>query len=122
MLVAVKGLRTDFRAEGKIPPRVVEALRRLYGQGVRVLDAEEEVVDIFGTDWYRGAKARSTPGRSLRAYRENRGLSQAELAAALGPTVRKQHISNMERGTRPISKSMAKALARVFRTSPARFI
>lgn len=123
MLVAVKAHHTDFKVEGRIPPRVLTALRNLYGNRVRVIDSEvDEFVDIFDTDWYRRAKARSSPGKNLRAYRQNRGLTQERLAKMLSGGMRKQHVSGMEREARPISKAVAKKLARIFRTSPARFI
>ncbi len=123
MLVAVKAPRTDFKIEGKIPEKVVTALRNLYGKRVRVLDPEdEETVNIFETDWYKRMEAKSTPGGNLRAYRENRGFTQEELAQKLGGGTLKQHISGMECNRRPISKAVAKKLARIFGTSPARFI
>ena len=123
MLVAVKAPRTDFKVEGKIPREVVTALRNLYGKGVCVLDPkDEETVNIFETDWYRRLEAKSTPGGNLRAYRENRGLTQEGLARKLGGGMLKQHISGMEHGRRAISKAVAKKLAKVFQTSVVRFI
>lgn len=82
----------------------------------------DESVNIFETDWYKRIKAKSTPGGNLRLYRENRRLTQEELARKLGGGTLKQHVSGMERGRRPISKAVAKKLARIFGTSPARFI
>ena len=123
MQVAVKAPRTDFRVEGKIPPKVIAALRSLYGAGVRVLETEdEETVNLFETDWYKKMEAKSTPGGNLRAYRENRGLTQKEIARKLGGGTLKQHVSAMEHGRRPISKVVAKKLAVIFGASPARFL
>ncbi len=123
MLVAVKTPRTDFKVEGKIPREVITALRNLYGKSVRVLDPkDEETVNIFETDWYKRMEAKSTPGENLRAYRENRKLTQEDLARKLGGGTLKQHVSGMECGRRAISKAVAKKLARIFQTSPARFI
>jgi len=51
--------------------------------------------------------ARMIPGDSLRTYRENFGLTQAELGKRLG-NIPRQLISNMEHGTRNISLKMAK--------------
>ena len=48
--------------------------------------------------------------RGLRAREE---MPQAELAAAVG--VKATHISEMERGKRPIGKDMAKRLAKVLK-------
>ena len=51
-------------------------------------------------------------------YRE--GATQKELAEKLG--MNKQHISDMERDRRSISKKTAKELAGIFKVSPVRFI
>ena len=82
---------------------------------------DEELVDVFETDWYREIKARMIPGDSLRTYRENFGFTQAELGKRLG-NIPRQHISNMEHGTRNISLKMAKKLSEIFNISPERFI
>lgn len=79
------------------------------------------LIDIFETDWYRTIKAAMTPGDNLRIYRENLGLTQAELGKYLGGVPR-QHISNMEHGRRPISLKMARKLAEVLKVSPEKFI
>lgn len=50
----------------------------------------------------------SNPGTVLRGARGLREMTQAELAARVG--VRASHISDMERGRRPIGKTMAKKL------------
>jgi DNA-binding XRE family transcriptional regulator len=48
------------------------------------------------------------PDSALRGARGLREMTQAQLAAAIG--VHKSHISEMERGKRPIGKEMAKRL------------
>lgn len=50
----------------------------------------------------------STPGSVLRGARGLREMTQAELAGRIG--VRASHISDMERGRRPIGKAMARKL------------
>ena len=62
------------------------------------MNAVESVV-ITETDWYQEA-----------------------LAVKLGPRFRKQHICDMERNRRSISKAVAKKLAVIFGMNPARFI
>jgi len=57
----------------------------------------------------REAFPESTPGTVLRGARGLREMTQAALAARIG--VHKTHISEMERGLRPIGKAMAKRLA-----------
>ena len=78
-------------------------------------------MNIFETDWYKGIKRKITPGRNLRIYRQNKAMTQIELGKALGGLPR-QHVSNMEKGTRPISKKMAIRLAEIFDVSVEKFI
>jgi DNA-binding XRE family transcriptional regulator len=127
MLAAVKTRRTDFEVRGThVPGWLLEELKKRYGGSLKVLksggEGDEESVVLTETDWYREIRKRTTPGDALRLYRENRGLSQEVLAAKLGPRFKKQHVCDMERGRRPISKVVAKKLAEIFTTSPARFI
>ena len=63
----------------------------------------------------------TSPGANLRIYREWFSLTQEELGAKLGRFTR-QHICDMERGARPISKKVAKSLASIFRVSVEKFI
>ena len=90
-------------------------------KGEFIEDPDDEKVDIFTTDWYRKTKAELTPGFSLKVYRQNWKMTQTELGKKLGG-VPKQHISNMENGTRPISKKMAISLSKIFHVSVERFI
>ena len=78
-------------------------------------------MDIFATDWYREIQAKTTPGDNLKIYRENRGLTQAQLGEILGGILR-QHVSNMERGIRPVSLKTARKLAKIFKVSPGKFV
>ena len=79
-------------------------------------------VRVVDTAWYKRMKRTSTPAIALKNYREMREFTQEQLAGKLGPTVSKQHVSNMENGRRGISIVMAKKLAKIFGTSPDRFI
>ena len=81
----------------------------------------EETVDIFATDWYREIQSKITPGDTLKIYRENHGLTQAQLGEMLGGIPR-QHVSNMERGVRPVSMKTARKLAKIFKVSPGKFV
>lgn len=124
MLAAVKTRRTEFEVRGdNVPPWLIAELKKRYGKSVTLLDAdEEESIPIVETDWYRKIRKQTTPGDAMRLYRENRELSQEDVAVKLGPGFKKQHVCDMERGRRAISKGVAKKLAKVFGTSPARFI
>jgi len=55
------------------------------------------------------------PGDILRGARHREGLTQAQLAAKIG--VKASHISEMEKGKRPLGKDLAKRLAQAFNTS-----
>jgi plasmid maintenance system antidote protein VapI len=81
----------------------------------------DELIRISDTQWHKDMKKVMHPGRFLRVYRENKGLTQAELGKALGGIPR-QHISNMENGNRAISLKMARRLSAILDTSLERFI
>ena len=54
------------------------------------------------------------PGSAIRGLRFREELTQARLAEIMG--VKRQHISEMENGKRPIGKAMAKRLAKALNT------
>ncbi len=61
------------------------------------------------------------PGAFLRLFRQLEDLSQAELGRKLGGVTR-QNVCHMENGRRPISRSMAMRLSRLFGASADKFI
>jgi transcriptional regulator with XRE-family HTH domain len=71
----------------------------------RIADAPLSIEDVFPD---------LGPGDALRGARELMGLSQRELAEAVGSS--KSNISELERGKRPIGKDMARRLARALKT------
>ncbi len=124
MLAVVKKPRTDtslFKITGNIPDGVLEYLRREFGQNVEVIDDDEELLNIFEIDWYKDIRKATTPGDTLKIYRENFGLTQAELGRKLGKFTR-QKISDMEHNKRSISKDVAKKLSRLFDVPIDRFL
>lgn len=122
MQAVVKTPRIEINIRGEIPLKLLTVLEEEFGEQVRLLDEDkEETVDIFDTDWYQKTKSDITPGQNIRIYRQNHGLTQAELGRRLGEVPR-QHISNMERGIRPISKKMARKLSSIFLVSVDKFI
>ena len=56
-----------------------------------------------------------SPANCLRGARSREEMTQAQLAAKVG--VKVSHISEMERGKRPVGKEMAKRLAKALNTS-----
>lgn len=122
MQAVAKTPRIDVRITGEISEKLLKTLEDECGDDLVIItDPEEEFVDAKETDWYREAKAELTPGESLRVYRQNAGLTQEALGKLLGDLPR-QHISNMENGSRAISLEMAKKLAKLLHTSPTRFL
>ena len=122
MLAVVKTPHIKIQIKGKIPKRILDALKEEYGSQVRfVVEAEDEKLNVFETDWYKNIKEKLTPGKNLRIYRQNAGLTLQELGQALG-NVPRQHVSNMEKGIRPISKKTAMKLAEIFNVSVEKFI
>ena len=122
MQAVVKTPHIEINIKGDIPTRLLSVLEEEYGESVLLSEADDdEVVNIFQTDWYRDIRSTTTPGDNLRIYRENHGLTQAKLGELLGGIPR-QHISNMERGTRSISLKTARKLGEIFQVSPEKFI
>ena len=121
MQALVKTPHTDIRIKGEIPPRILEVLRHEYGTKLKIFEGDDEVVLITETDWYREIKAQTTPGDAMRIYRENAGMTQAQLGEKLGDIPR-QIVSNMERGKRPISVATARKLSAIFEVPASRFL
>lgn len=124
MLAVVKKPRTNstlFKIKGDIPPGVLEYLQREFGQDVELVEDDDELLNIFETDWYKDIREAITPGDTLRIYRENFGLTQAELGQKLGKFAR-QKISDMEHNKRSISKDVAKKLSQLFDVPIDRFL
>jgi len=100
----------------------MQALKEQYGTKVQLLpDTDDERVDVFETEWYKRIKARTTPGDNLRIYRQNAGMTLQRVGRLLD-VMPKQHVSNMEKGIRPISKKVALKLASIFKVSVEKFI
>ena len=122
MLAVVKTPDINIEIKGKISKRLLDVLKEEYGSDVQIIpDDEDEKIDIFEMDWYKKIKEKLTSGKNMRIYRQNRGMTQKELGELLGGVPR-QHISNMERGIRAISKKVALNLSKIFNTSVDKFI
>ncbi len=125
MLAVVKTPRTRIEIKGHIPKRIMQALKEQYGTKVQLLpdkpDKDDEKIDVFETEWYKRIKAKTTPGDNLRIYRQNAGMTLQRVGELLDGMPR-QHVSNMEKGIRPISKKVALRLAAIFEVSVEKFI
>ena len=124
--VSYAGSRENARIEveirGEISPELIAVLEEEFGPDLLLAeDDDEEILDVFATEWYREMKSKTTPGDTLKMYRENHGLTQAQLGDMLGGIPR-QHVSNMERGIRPVSMKTARKRAKIFKISPGKFV
>ena len=119
MQAVVKMPHIKIDIEGDIPDQLISVLQEEYGENIKFI--EEETVNIFETKFYKDTKVRTTPGDNLKIYRQNKGLTQKQLGKLLGD-IPPQHISNMERGIRNISLTMAKKLAEIFGVSVEKFV
>ncbi len=122
MQAVVKTSRIEVNIRGELSPKLIAVLEEEFGKELLLTEeGDEETVDIFATDWYREIQSKTTPGDTLKIYRENHGLTQVRLGEMLGGIPR-QHVSNMERGTRPVSMKTARKLATIFKVSPGKFV
>ena len=113
MLAVVKTPLTDFSVKGNpIPADLLDDLRKKYGPANVVIDDSNDWIDVQDTDCYKEMQADYTPGAMLRFCRQEEHWTQKELAEKLG--IDKHVISEMERGVRPVSLKMARALGKVF--------
>ncbi|MBR2282630.1 MAG: helix-turn-helix transcriptional regulator [Spirochaetales bacterium] len=120
MLAVVKMPHTDLSIRGEyIPEDLLEELRIKYGVS-NVMVSDDEWIDVRETDWYRKMQQDFTPSVMLRFCRQEEHWTQKTLAEKLG--IDKHVVSEMERGVRPISLKMARALGKVFGYSYKNFL
>src|SRR3989338_4739550 len=98
MLVHAKAPRIDVRIKGRGFRRVVDLIRHAYPNVSIVRD--DESVNITETEWYRRVSPKLTPGKALKVYRDNAGLTLAALSAMTG--IAESHLSAMEHDKRGI--------------------
>lgn len=117
--------RPTLEIRGQIPSWMISRLKREYKSNLEIKkdgdQIDDDLVNIFETDWFSSVEAKMTPGDNLRIYRENAGLSQSELGKKLG-NIPRQNISLMEKGKRGISKEIAKKLSSILKVPVSRFI
>ena len=122
MQAVVKTPRIEITIRGNIPSELRRVLKEEYGDLVHWADEDEdEAISVFDTAWYQEMKSCMTPGDNMRTYRQNHGMTQDQLGAKLGGIPR-QHISNMERGIRPISRKTVRKLSDLFQVPADKFI
>jgi DNA-binding XRE family transcriptional regulator len=97
----------------------VEVCRRYRVPDEKIGQIEEAVAAILGAEDESFSLAEVFPdlhpGNAIRGLRLREGLTQKQLAEVLG--IKRNNLSEMENGKRPIGKNMAKRLAQVLRTN-----
>lgn len=122
MQAHVKTHHIKIDIEGDIPPDLINYLKRNYGKKLKLVkEKDDELVDVFETDWFKKISKNTKSGDAMRIYREMHKMTQAELGKKLG-SISRQNISHMERGSRPISLKTAKSLAKIFKVSVEHFV
>jgi len=96
------------RISGPATEKIVADLKVLY-QDRMVIDDDEEYVDVNEVPWIQKEIESLTPGKRLKIYRSNRGMSLGVLAEMSG--IPKGNLSKMEHDTRAIGKLTAMKLS-----------
>jgi DNA-binding XRE family transcriptional regulator len=111
-----------IQIHGEIPDALLQCLQAEYGPRL-ILKCEcgETWHNVLDAPLYESEPPAMGPGAWLRFFRQDKGLSQAELGWKLGG-VSRQNVSNMEYGRRPISRRMALKLSAYFGVSVDKFI
>jgi len=122
MQALVKMAHIEIDIKGEIHPKLLSVLKEVYGKKVKIIkNRDDELIDVFQTEWHKKINDDSTPGKNMKLYREMHKMTQDELGEKMGG-ISRQNISHMERGIRSIGKSNAKLLAKIFDVPVDRFI
>ena len=124
MLAVVKKPHTEiplFEIKGDIPEKLLKYLHDNFSGNINILNDDEEMINVFSSDWFKNIDNSTTSGEVVKIYRENLNLTQEQLGKKLGKFTR-QNISDIEHGRRSISKEVAKKLSAFFDVSVDRFI
>jgi helix-turn-helix protein len=119
MSVHAKVPRIDVRISG-LGARKVAALIRKTFKDARIELGAGKSVALFETEWYKGMLGRLTPGKALFAYRDNAGLTLADVSEKTG--IAASHLSAMENGKRNIGKGSAQKLGKALKCEYRRFL
>jgi DNA-binding XRE family transcriptional regulator len=86
------------------------AVIRILKEKLPAIEVQDEYVIIEDTAFWEKIKKYRTPGNALRVYRDNAGLTLAQLAEKTG--IAKSHLSAMEHGKRSIGLISAKRIGK----------
>jgi len=87
---------------------------------VRIELESNNTVDITESEWYKEISKTITPGDALHVYRDNLGLTLAELAKKTG--IAESHLSAMENNKRNIGKVTAQKSGKALKCDYRRFL
>ena len=124
MLAVVKNPHTKrplLEVKGEIPNKLLKYSQESFGNYLEIINDDNTSSNIFTSDWFQQVAEATTPGETVRIYRENLKLTQEQLAKQIGKLTR-QNISDIELGRRDISKEIAKKLSTFFKVNVSRFI
>ncbi|MEW5815137.1 MAG: helix-turn-helix transcriptional regulator [Spirochaetota bacterium] len=118
MLVVEKTRHIEVEIKGKGADAVLDILKKELPE--LVVSDDDEYESIRESAWFDNLRESVTPGMSLKVYRDNAGLTQAELSKKTGIPV--PHISAMENDKRPVGKGSAIRLATALGCDYRRFL
>ena len=97
-----------------VPSGEAERLCKAINSLLELVRPAARPVNEDGEELYSAREVfpESSPGNRLRGLRAREGLTQKELARALG--IRQHHVSEMENGARAISRDMAKRIGEMY--------
>lgn len=115
-------IHTDVEVPTTFMQKLANFIQNEYNSSVNIIyDNDEELVDITETEWYQEMEKIRNPGTTVKIYRQNIKMTQAELGKKLGG-LSKQYISDIENGRRNISLDVARKLSVIFKKSVERFL
>jgi ribosome-binding protein aMBF1 (putative translation factor) len=117
MLAVVKKPHIEFSISGEGANEAVKWLSRKFR--LQIISDDEEKVTIEDRDFYREMEV-NRAGNLLEAARTKAGLSQMQLAEAIG--IRQTMISEFENGHRKITRAMAERFAKALKVKTKRFL
>jgi DNA-binding XRE family transcriptional regulator len=137
MLVHAKAPRIKVEISGTGSRKVAELVRFAYPDVVIVPEAvelskpakkrirvddlgDDESVNVFETDWWKEQMAKHKPGDSIWVYRDNAGLTLAQLSKKTG--IAESHLSAMENNKRGIGRITAIKLGKALKCDYRRFL
>jgi hypothetical protein len=118
MLAVAKAPRIRVEITGVGARAVATALKKSI-PGITITDDSESEA-LRGSGWFEKMESDLTPGRALRVYRGNAGLTLAALSEKTG--IPAPHLSGMEHDKRPIGKLNARRLAEALNCDYRRFL